>query len=485
MGAIRRTIPSPVSRQFPQAPVRPAAAVAPRPLPSTAWTPPSSASPAQGAKTTYGLLLIYLVITFSRILDVTVPHLKIPFITLIAMCLALFVSGNALRLLSNRTGVLLCAFTAWLSIAAVMGIWWRGSLPAVTSAVSSLGLAFVIVGSITTAERLNKALAVIAFCSLLAAMQSYLFGNESSGRLALTAGSFMDPNAYAMTMLMGVPLLLLFANQTRTFLWKLVAIGGALVILRTALYTGSRGALVSMGVLALLLFIRIPARQKILLIVGLTVFLPAGYVMLPEYLKLRYLTLFSNDVQTTDERLREQVQGGDINSTESRLTLLGASLRMTFEHPFFGVGPGDFPTENFNKVERETGRKIWLVSHNSYTQVSSETGIPGFLMYMTLLFFAVRNTHRVLKAASSPRPPPPLLMDCARYLNLTILTICAGAFFLSIAYEPMIYILVGLSIVVDRLFQDHLASAPVPVQTASAVNANGLNAFGQPRTILY
>jgi O-antigen ligase len=431
------------------------------------------------------LLLIYLVIIFSRILDVTVPHLKIPFITLIAMCLALFVSGNALRLLSNRTGVLLCAFTAWLSIAAVMGIWWRGSLPAVSSAVMSLGLVFAIVGAITTAERLKKALTVIAFCSLLAALQSYVFGNDGSDRLALTAGSFMDPNAYAMTVLMGVPLLLFFVNQTRSFFWKMIAIGGSLVILRTALYTGSRGALVAMGVLALLLFVRIPVRQKVLLLVGLAVLLPAGYAMLPEYLKLRYLTLFSNDVQTTDERLREHVQGGDIGSTESRLTLLGASLRMTFDHPLFGVGPGDFPTENFNKVERETGKKIWLVSHNSYTQVSSETGIPGFLMYMALLYFAVRNTHRVLRAASSPRPPPPLLLECARYLNLTILTICAGAFFLSIAYEQMIYVLIGLSIVVERLFLDHLASAPVPVPTAPAVNPNGLNAFGQPRTILY
>lgn len=446
-----------------------------------AWTPPSLTPVGQGAKATFTLLLVYLVIIFSRILDVTVPHLKIPLITLVAMCLTLFLSGNALRLLSTRTGVLLCAFTAWLGITAVTGVWWRGSLPSVISAVMSLGLVFVLVGAITTADRLRQALNVIAFSSLLAALQAFIFGNEGTGRLALSLGAFMDPNEYAITLLMGVPLLLFFASRTQTFVWKLVAIGGAIIILRTSLYTGSRGALIAMCVLALLLFIRIPLRQKVVLMMGLIVLLPAGYIMLPEYLKLRYLTLFTSDVQTSDTRLREQVQGGDLSSTESRLALLGASLRMTLKHPLFGVGPGDFPTQNFNDVERETGHKVWLVSHNSYTQVSSETGVPGFMMYVTLLFFAIRNSQRVVAAAKLPRPPPPLLVECARYLGLTTITICAGAFFLSIAYEQMIYVLIGLSIAVEHLYLAHLATIPAAERTPSVVRPTASGPLAPPR----
>ncbi|HTB13807.1 MAG TPA: O-antigen ligase family protein [Bryobacteraceae bacterium] len=434
------------------------------------------------AKTTYMLLLVYLVIIFSRVLDVTVPNLKIPFVTLIVMCLALFLSGNVLRLLSSRTGLLLCAFTAWMGVTALTGVWWRGSVPAVASAVMSLALAFVIAGTLTTAERLKKALYVIGFCSLLAALESYMFGEEGTGRLALSAGSFMDPNAYAMTLVLGVPLLLFFARRIHSVFWKVVAIAGVIVILRTALYTGSRGALIAMGVLAVLLFFRLPWKQKILLLVISAVLLPAGYVLLPEYLKLRYLTLFTNDVQTSDNRLREQVEGGDMSSTESRLALLRASLRMTFGHPLFGVGPGDFPTENFNVVQRETGRKIWLVSHNSYTQASSETGIPGFLMFVTLLFLTLRNTQKVVSAAKSASPPPPLLVECALYLNITTLTICSAAFFLSIAYEQMIFVLVGLSVAVERLYLRHLSTAPVPSPGTAAAEPRPLSAFDQFRT---
>jgi O-antigen ligase len=444
--------------------------------------PATANSDAPGGKTTYVLLLTYLVILFSRILDVTVPNLKIPFVTLIVMCIALFLSGNALRLVSTRTGLLLCLFTAWLGITALTGVWWRGSLPAVESAVMSLALVFVIAGCLSTAERLKTALYVIGFCSLAAALQSYIFGEEGTGRLTLSAGSFMDPNAYAMTLVLGVPLLLFFARRIHSVFWKLVAIGGVIVILRTALYTGSRGALIAMGVLAVLLFFRLPWKQKILLLVISAVLLPSGYVLLPEYLKLRYLTLFTNDVQTSDSRLREQVQGGDMGSTESRLALLQASLRMTFDHPLLGVGPGDFPTENFNVVQRQTGRKIWLVSHNSYTQASSETGIPGFLMFVALLFLTFRNTQKVVSAGKSASPPPPLLVECALYLNITTLTICAAAFFLSIAYEQMIFVLIGLSVVVERLYLRHLSTAPAPSPNAVAAVPRPVSAFDRFRT---
>jgi putative inorganic carbon (HCO3(-)) transporter len=427
---------------------------------------PASFPIAPGGKKTYILLLIYLALIFSRILDFAPSALHIPLVTLILMCISLLLSGNALRLLSSRTGVLLCIFVAWLGITAVTGVWWGGSLPSVESAVLSLGVVFVLVGALTTAERIKRTLFVIGFCSLVAALLSYVSGGSETGRLALSSGSFRDPNAYAMRLIMGVPLLFFFVKRVRSTFWKLFALAGVILILRTALYTGSRGALVAMAALALLLFFGLPGRQKILLLISAVVMLPVGYGLLPEYLKLRYLTLFTNDVQTTDNQLREQVEGGDMGSTESRLALLNASIRMTLQHPFFGVGPGDFATENFEVVKRETGRKVWLVSHNSYTQVSSETGIPGFLIFATLLVLSLRNSRKLLRAEKSHSPPQPLLVDCARYLNVTILTICTAAFFLSIAYEELIFILIGLSVAVERLYSLHVADEGVTPPTS-------------------
>jgi O-antigen ligase len=440
-------------------PVRPSSPAQPFPV--------SDFDPRRG-KVAFVFAMIYLAIIISRILDVTVSFLKIPLITSVAMCVALLFSGNALALLSKRMGLLLCTFTFWLGLTSVAGVWRTGSLPSAESAVMSLALVFVLVGSITTPQRLKKALYVFGFSSLVAVSQSFFFGDMSTGRLQISRGTFKDPNIYAITLLVGIPFLLFFVGQTRLSIFKLFGIAGVLLLLKTILYTGSRGSLIAMGVLALLLFFRVSAQQKLVLMLGMAVLLPAAYIMSPEYLKLRYLTLFSSDVQTTDERLREKVEGGDLASTESRLALIQASLRMTFHHPVFGVGPGNFPTANFDEIQRETGRKVWLVSHNSYTQVSSETGIPGFLIFVAMLGIAVRDTQKVLSAARSPRPPPPLLVDCAGCINLATITIGFGAFFLSIAYEPMIYILIGLSIIADQLLVQYRSTSPVPPTSITA-----------------
>jgi len=55
-------------------------------------------------------------------------------------------------------------------------------------------------------------------------------------------------------------------------------------------------------------------------------------------------------------------------SAQQRKELLFKSLKVTVRHPLFGVGPGNF----------EVVSGAWDVTHNSYTQISAEGGIPAF-----------------------------------------------------------------------------------------------------------
>ena len=56
-------------------------------------------------------------------------------------------------------------------------------------------------------------------------------------------------------------------------------------------------------------------------------------------------------------------------STQDRQQLLWRSIEVTKEHPLFGVGPGNFAQLSGN----------WHVAHNSFTQMSSEGGIPALI----------------------------------------------------------------------------------------------------------
>ena len=55
----------------------------------------------------------------------------------------------------------------------------------------------------------------------------------------------------------------------------------------------------------------------------------------------------------------------------------------------FGVGPGQFPMQNWEEFKRRGIHIYAQVTHNSYTQVSSETGIPGLIFFLITLLFAI------------------------------------------------------------------------------------------------
>src|SRR6185437_3589419 len=104
----------------------------------------------------------------------------------------------------------------------------------------------------------------------------------------------------------------------------------------------------------------------------------------PKYI-LRLKTLVGGDITGT----------GDHGSMDARRDLLMESIRVTLQHPIFGVGPGNF----------QAYTKSWHVTHNTYTELSSETGIPGLALFLTILYFTFRNLKAVGKTQVHKNDP--------------------------------------------------------------------------------
>jgi O-antigen ligase len=68
-------------------------------------------------------------------------------------------------------------------------------------------------------------------------------------------------------------------------------------------------------------------------------------------------------------------------------------------HPIFGVGMGVFMPASVEIAKERGHRADWEVSHNSYTQVSSELGLPGILLLLAIFGTAFRQVWRVDRAA--------------------------------------------------------------------------------------
>jgi putative inorganic carbon (hco3(-)) transporter len=142
----------------------------------------------------------------------------------------------------------------------------------------------------------------------------------------------------------------------------------------------------------------------------------------------------------------------DKGSAAARRELLIMSLKLTATHPIFGVGPGNF----------ENVTKTWFVTHNTYTQLSSEVGIPGILLFLLILRRVFRNLKDVSKTERFRTDPQ--LEIFTRALRASFAGYLLGAFFASYAYELFIYALVAFTGVLYNASQEQAPPASKPRQ---------------------
>jgi O-antigen ligase len=151
------------------------------------------------------------------------------------------------------------------------------------------------------------------------------------------------------------------------------------------------------------------------------------------------------------------VSDADYNHTEEngRLPIWHRGIGYMLQSPVFGVGPNNFGVAEGTLsplAERQQfGVGVrWNAAHNSYIQVGAELGIPGLIFFVGTIvtaFAALRQAGRneaALAALSETgtRPTAPLTPA----LMASLLGFVVGAFFLSLAYSEMLYMLLALAV---------------------------------------
>ena len=116
-------------------------------------------------------------------------------------------------------------------------------------------------------------------------------------------------------------------------------------------------------------------------------------------------------------------------SAQQRQQLFWRSLEVTEQHPLFGVGPGNF--------EQVSG--VWHETHNTFTQLSSEGGLPALVFYVLILWHGFTNVRKT-KRLSSGRSESSLL---AGAVQASLIGYIVGSVFGSVGYQFFPYILVA------------------------------------------
>lgn len=270
---------------------------------------------------------------------------------------------------------------------------------------------FLIVQLVTTrssAKRVVRVLVLSATGAALWALVAFL-----SGSLERAGGPIEDPNDFAFLIATVLPLsgYLWIEERSRRLLW------GSCFALQAAatLATLSRGALVGLGALAVWAVVtrRIP-------IAGVL----AGFVTVVG-LVLVALVFWGPVINEQVER-KEKVQG---ENAASRLAFWDAALRMSYDRPITGVGPGRFSEEAETYVRSAPIGLTHPVAHNSYLEILAESGVIAlgfFLAYLAGTWRLLRRTWRasVLDADADG-------VRLATALQAAFVVAVVGGFFLS------------------------------------------------------
>jgi O-antigen ligase len=257
-------------------------------------------------------------------------------------------------------------------------------------------------------------------------------GREHSNRLGLGTGNdtLSDANFLALFLVIGLPLLWFSASSRRGIL-KVALILMMVPVLAGAGKTGSRSGLLALAAGLIFFFIFANAKQRMLLLLGGATFLVCATLLLPPKILERFTTYFQAQSAAGVEAAE---------SAGTRKLLLTRSLQMTFEHPVFGVGPGEFMDAEAGEAMHKGQRGIWHYTHNSYTELSSETGILGFLLYVIAFWRSYKGL-----TPTRQRFPNAKARRAAMFMQMIVLMSAIGAFFLSIAYGGILYAILGLS----------------------------------------
>ncbi len=165
---------------------------------------------------------------------------------------------------------------------------------------------------------------------------------------------------------------------------RLLALIGIVLLILALIATFSRSGLLLLGVALFFITQRFLVGRQRSIALWLTV--GAGFVWV--------LTQASGTVLDPLRILDAIFSGSDTVGERYIFWLTG--LAMWRDHPFLGVGIGQFPNY-FVSYSGSTGPIVVLSAHNTFIQVLSETGLVGFVFFIALLFVVFGNFRSQIK----------------------------------------------------------------------------------------
>jgi O-antigen ligase len=385
------------------------------------------------------LLCAYIFMLYSRVFEATIllglPNIYLMFVLSgLALLTAIF-KGGIMHAAKTPCGMLLLLFTLWAALILPFSSWRSESLTQLTTVwLKSLAAFFVIAGLTTTFSHSQKVFAALGYGAaastlLIATTNRYYGGRETS------LGSLGNANEVAFHIAFGLPFLVLLISRVKV-IYKIPLAAVMLFSLVLLFKTASRGGLIITTAIVAVAILKVSLANKFKILALAAVGIVIGLLAADKGQLERYLTIF-NSSSSSAEALSAQ------ESAENRKHKLQQSIELTFQHPWLGVGMGVFISAAAEMSKERGEYQDWKASHNSYTQISSETGVMGFLIIGAVFVVslgALLKLHRIARRLNLKQ-----VRSMSLCMLLSSIALAIHFFFDAIAYDFYLPMVAGLA----------------------------------------
>lgn len=289
---------------------------------------------------------------------------------------------------------------------------------------------------------------------------------------------FYDANDLGMLLVCTVPFTIYLARHARGTVPRALAIGSLVLCLLTIVKTGSRGAF--LGLLAVSLYLVFRFASVHLTTRLLTVAAVVGALAIGA--GSTYWTMMGTLLKpTNDYNWVGKDSGG-------RMMVWGRGIGYMEARPFSGVGLAAFPVAEGTisplaaQQHYGTGLK-WSAAHNSFVQVGAELGVPGLVLFVAIVFLTFRTAARLARDALARAQPDVAVAGLASVHAAVVVGYAVSGFFLSQAYSPYLYFVVGTVIGLDAVVRKRWRAVSRSVRSVAVARAPRVAGFGDVRQV--
>ncbi len=377
-------------------------------------------------------------------------QIRINFLSLGAATLLFFLSGvvGSRKWLGEKEVKLMLSLTLLALVTIPFSVWPGRSFEYFVKGPMLINLAiFAFILSVTDNTKDLKTIVKVFMFSLVV-LAIMLFINpvlDSEGRY--TVSYSLDPNDLSLLFVSGFPIVLAFFLMSKGVNKLIPALIMAMLVLGV-FKTGSRGGYVAFVCVAGLIFfsrsIRLSAMKKL------------------AFALLVCVLVFSSQADNIRDRLKHIVEGTDYNLSQEegsggRLALWKDGTRLLVrDHLLIGAGSGNTRVA----MGTEYGDYRWRAVHNSYLQIALELGVLGLILYLFIIYTAIKN---YTKAINYFRDKPKFveLSHLAACLKISVIAYLIAASFLSQSHSVVVPFFLatsaGLKKIAERLQEDEKA----------------------------